>query len=76
MIRTLILAGLLYGHYATGYVGFLYGAFAVLHIVQESIVGVIKTGYEGGVRAVQQLRKQAQGGALRHDKRENETKID
>ena len=69
MIRTLILAGLLYGHYDTGQVWYLYGAFATLHVIQESIVGVIKTGTDG-LRALQQLRGE------RDETRQNETEID
>jgi len=60
MMRTLILAGLLYGHYATGQVWYLYAALGTMHIVQESIIGVVK----------QQVR------GVRHATRQTETETD
>jgi hypothetical protein len=70
MFRTLILAGLLYGHYATGHIWYLYGAIAALHVVQENIISVIKAGTTGGLRAIQQLR------GVQHESRDTETETD
>jgi hypothetical protein len=42
MLRTGILAALLYGYYATGHIAFLLGAFGFTHLVQESIISIIK----------------------------------
>jgi hypothetical protein len=70
MLRTIIMAGLLYGYYTTGHVAYIIGAFVAVHIIQESIIGVVK---EGTGTALQELGKK--GGALFHEP-DNETEID
>jgi len=69
MLRTVILGGLLYCYYVSGHVGWLLGAFATMHIIQESIIGVVKGGMDAGETALQQMR----GGAA-SDERQDETK--
>ena len=53
MFRTVLLAGLLYGYYATGHIAFLMGAFVGVHIVQESIISSLRESDEIG--AIRQL---------------------
>lgn len=64
MLRTVILAGLIYGFYVTGHVAFLFGAFATLHIVQEAIISSFREDNRG---VIQQLR------SIENDKGQDET---